>query len=213
MHRNEAPAASKQSVVLVDDDEFFRKALERVFRSAGFAVESFGDAESLLRSFIPKPEACLLLDLRMPAVGGLELQERLNRRGIDLPVIIYTGNADVPVTVKAMQAGAFAVLEKPLSDELLIEQVRAAIASARARRARRGQIALAQARLGLLSERELQTARHLAEGLSAPEIAELLGISPRTVEAHRMNLFRKLEIKSIAKLARLFVLADLGDAA
>jgi len=201
-----------QSVAIVDDDEFFRKALERVFRSAGFSVESFAAAETFLLTYIPKSETCVILDLRMPHMGGLEIQERLKQRGIDLPVIIYTGNADVPVTVKAMQAGAFAVLEKPVSNELLIEQVRTAISSTRVRQAHRRQIALARARLGLLTDRERQTAKHLAEGLSAPEIADLLGISPRTVEAHRMNLFRKLEIKSSAKLASLLVLADLGDA-
>lgn len=202
---------SEQSVVIVDDEEFFRKALERVFRSAGFRVESFASAETFLSQYIPKDEACLILDLRMPIVGGLELQERLKKRGIDLPVIIYTGNADVAVTVQAMQAGAFAVIEKPLSSELLIQQVRTAISSARTRRARRIQIGVARAKLGLLTERELQVARHLADGLSGPEMATELGISPRTIDAHRTNLFRKLEIKSSAALARLFVLAEFGD--
>ncbi|BAL22400.1 response regulator transcription factor [Azoarcus sp. KH32C] len=203
--------ATEQWVAIVDDDEAFRKSLERVFRSAGFHVESFGGAESFLAGYIPKDEACIILDLRMPFVGGLELHERMKARGIDLPVIIYTGNADVPVTVRAMQAGTFAVLEKPLSNELLIEQVRLAIASTRGRRARRGQIAVARARLALLTERERETALHLVDGLSAREVADRLGISPRTVEAHRMNLFRKLEIKSGAELSRLFVLAELGD--
>lgn len=197
-----------QSVVIVDDDDFFRNALERIFRSAGFEVESFASAEIFLSQYRPKSEACLILDLRMPNVGGLELQDRMKQRGIDLPVIIYTGNADVPVTVQAMQAGAFAVIEKPLSSELLIAHVRTAISGARARRARRAQIGLARAKLGLLTERELQVARHLAEGLSGPDMAAVLGISPRTIDAHRSNLFRKLEIKSIAALTRLLMLAE-----
>lgn len=200
-----------QSVVIVDDDDFFRKALERVFHSAGFRVESFASAETFLANYLSKEEACLILDLRMPRLGGLELLDRLKERGIDVPVIIYSGNADVPVTVQAMQAGAFAVIEKPLSSELLIARVRAAIADTRTRRARRIQIGAARAKLELLTERELEVARHLADGLSSPEMADVLGISPRTVDAHRMNLFRKLEIKSIAALARLFVLAELGD--
>ncbi|NMG45534.1 response regulator [Aromatoleum toluvorans] len=203
--------SGEQSVAIVDDDDFFRKALERVFRSAGFRVESFASPETFLASYIPKEEACLILDLRMPRIGGLELLDRLKDRGIDVPVIIYSGNADVPVAVQAMQAGAFAVIQKPLSSELLISQVRMAIAETRPRRARRLQVAAARAKLGLLTERELEVARYLAEGLSSPEMADVLSISPRTVDAHRTNLFRKLEIKSIAALARLFVLDELGD--
>ncbi len=200
--------ASPESVAIVDDDALFRKALERVFRSAGFAVESYADAETFLTTYMPKSDGCIVLDLRMPFVGGLEVQEHLVRRGIDLPVIIYTGNADVQVTVRAMQAGAFTVLEKPQSNELLIEQVRTAIARTRPRRTYRCKVALARARLGLLTERERETARHLAMGMSAPEIGRLLGISPRTVEAHRTNLFRKLEIRSGAELAQLLVYSD-----
>ncbi|AYH43273.1 response regulator [Azoarcus sp. DN11] len=203
--------SADQSVAIVDDDDFFRKALERVFHSAGFRTESFAAAEAFLASYIPKDEACIILDLRMPRLGGLELLDRLKERGIDVPVIIYTGNADVPVTVQAMQAGAYAVVEKPLSSELLITRVRAAITDARARRTRRNQSASARAKLKLLTEREIEVARHLTEGLSSPEMADLLGISPRTVDAHRANLLRKLEIRSIAALARLFVLTELGD--
>lgn len=200
-----------QSVAIVDDDDLFRKSLERVFRSAGFGVESFANAASFLANYIPKDEGCIVLDLRMPFVSGLEIQEQLLLRGIDVPLIIHSGNVDVPVAVRAMQAGAFAVLEKPISDELLIEQVRNAIATTRARRARRRSGALARIKLGLLTEREHETARHVARGLSAPEVAALLGISQRTVEAHRLNLFRKLEIRSSAELARLFVLAELAE--
>lgn len=209
MNTDDTPAVPH--VAVVDDDAFFRRALERIFSSAGFRVESFGDAESFLSGYIPKPDACIILDLRMPFIGGLEIQQRLKDRHIDVPVIIYTGNADVPVTVAAMQAGAFAVLEKPLSSELLIMQTRAAIASSKERRAKRVQAMHARARLGLLTEREREAAKHLADGLSAPRIGEVLGISPRTVEAHRVNVFRKLEVKSAAELARLIVLAELGE--
>lgn len=201
-----------QSVAIVDDDEHVRKALERVFRSAQFVVESFPNAESFLTGYIPKNEGCIILDLRMPFVGGLEILEQLKVRGVSVPVIIYSGNADVPVAVRAMQAGAFIVLEKPVSNELLIDHVRTAITATRKQRAQRKRSAIAGIKLRLLTEREYETARHVAEGLSAPEIATCLGISQRTVEAHRLNLFRKLEIRSSAELARLFVLAELeGD--
>lgn len=111
----------------------------------------------------------------MPSVGGLELQDRLKQRGIDLPVIIYMSNADVPLTVQAIHAGAFAVIEKPLSSELRIAHVRTAISGARARRARRVQAGLARAKLGLLAERELQVARHVVDGFSGPVMVPVLG--------------------------------------
>lgn len=202
---------SEQSVFIVDDDEPFRNAVRRVFRSAGFRVETFDSAATFLSGYQPCDEACLILDLRMPEVGGLELLERLRQRKIDLPVIIYTGNADVPVTVRAMQAGAFAVVEKPFSDELLIERVRDAITSSRTRRARNATIAAARVRLGKLTARERQIADHLAKGLSALAVAAILKISSRTVEAHRANLFRKLEVATSAELAQLVLWASLGD--
>ncbi|WP_018989527.1 response regulator transcription factor [Aromatoleum toluclasticum] len=200
----------EQSVFIVDDDESFLNAARRVFRSAGFRVETFESAGAFLSAYRPCDEACLILDLRMPGVGGLELLERLRERQIDLPVIIYTGNADVPVTVRAMQAGAFSVVEKPFSDELLIARVREAIASSRTRRVRNATIAEARAKLAALTEREREIARCLADGLSAPQIGARLGISARTVEAHRANLFRRLDVTSIAIVARLMLWADLG---
>lgn len=209
-HRDDS-MSSEQSVFIVDDDEAFCNAVRRVFRSAGFRVETYASAAAFLSGYHACDEACLILDLRMPDVGGLELLERLQQRQIDLPVIIYTGNADVPVTVRAMRMGAFAVVEKPFSDELLIERVRDAITSSRPRRVRNASIAAARAKLGALTEREREIARHLAAGLSAPQIGARLDISARTVEAHRANLFRKLDVSSIATVAQLVLWADLGN--
>ncbi|WP_024303045.1 response regulator transcription factor [Pseudogulbenkiania sp. MAI-1] len=202
-----------QTVFVVDDDDFFRNALQRIFRSAGFQVETFASAELFLEGYKPCEESCLILDLRMPEVGGLELLKCLQQRQIDLPVIVYTGNADVQVAVRAMQEGAFTLIEKPLSSELLIEQARAAITSSRFKRARQAKVAKARESLALLTERETQVAKCLAEGLSAAETASCLGISARTVEVHRANLFRKLQIKSSAVLAQLVLLAEQNDIA
>lgn len=200
----------EQVVFVVDDDEFFRKGVARIFASAGFQVHTYDSAEGFLESYRGCDEGCLVLDLRMPEVGGLEVLQRLRQARIDLPVIIYTGNADVPVTVRAMQQGAFALLEKPASSELLIEEVRAAICRSRGRRARLAKVAAARMRLAALSGREREIALCLAEGLSAPEVACRLQISTRTVEAHRARLFHKLEIKSVAALAQIVLLTQLG---
>lgn len=202
---------NKQTVFIVDDDDFFRSMLQEIFCSAGFEVAAFARADHFLSTCSDTAESCLILDLRMPLVGGLELQRVLRRRGIDLPVIIYTGNADVPVAVRAMREGAFSVIEKPVNSELLIEQVREAIAASRRRRARRDRITDARNRLAALTEREREIAYSLGEGLSAPELAGRLALSARTIEAHRANLFRKLKIRSGIDLGRLTLLAEMDD--
>jgi two-component system response regulator FixJ len=202
---------SGQTVFIVDDDDHLRGLLQHVFKSAGFRVVAFASAAQFLEGYAACPESCLLLDLRMPKVGGLELLKSLQRRRIDLPVIIYTGNADVQVAVRAMQEGAFSVIEKPLSGELLIEQVRTAINNTRPQRSRQARIEQARAGLALLSKREKEVAEYLASGLSAAEAAAQLGISVRTVEAHRVNLFRKLQINSSTLLAQIVLLAELGE--
>lgn len=201
----------EQTVFVVDDDAGSRAALARLFRSAGFRVASFAEAHEFQMAFAPCAEACLVLDLRMPGVGGLELLASVRACDPCLPVIIYTGYADVAVSVRAMQEGACDVVEKPLDNDLLIERVRLAIARSRKSRERRDRIVAARCQLSALSEREQQVAQHLMVGRSAQEIAPLLFISPRTVEAHRGSIFRKLDIKSTALLARLMVLAESED--
>lgn len=192
-----------QTVFIIDDDDFFRNTLQRIFQSTGFQVETFASANLFLEGYKHCEESCLILDLRMPEVGGLEVLRRMQQQKIDLPVIVYTGNADVQVAVRAMREGAFTLIEKPLSSELLIEQVRAAIASTRTQRAHHAKAVRARECLNLLTERERQVAQCLAEGLSAAEAASTLGISTRTVEVHRANLFHKLQIKSIVVLAKM----------
>ena len=199
-------------IYIIDDDNFFRNTMQLVFRSAGFAVETFSSAPAFLASLPPTNEsACLILDLRMPEMSGLEMLHRLRERGNDAPVIVYTGNADVESAVRAMRKGAFTVIQKPFSNELLIEQVREAISSGQRIRRRHAAIRDAQHKLGLLTERELSIARELGTGKSAREVASALGLSSRTVEAHRANIFRKGDLNSSVALARLILLAEFGD--
>lgn len=204
--------AERATVFIVDDDEQTRKSLVRLFRSAGYDAIPFASAREFLDSLSPCADACLILDLRMPDMGGLELQDTLKARGISLPLILYTGHADVPVAVRAMQAGAFEVIEKPFSGEFLVERVRLARERHRKQHQRQELTRSARDKLGRLSRRELEVANLLADGFSAPEVGRRLHISPRTVETHRVNALNKLCIRSVAELAKLILAASLDSA-
>ena len=201
----------EMTVHIVDDDDLVRLTLEQLFRSAGFRAHAYADAESFLASSNIHDNSCLILDLRMPINSGLWLHAELRKSGIDLPVIIYTGNADVDVAVKLMSDGVYTLLQKPMSNELLIQKVQEAIHSHKQAKHRTQPMRQAQQQLKKLSERERQVSMLLVDGLSAPDISQRLQLSPRTVEAHRARIFDKLEIRSVAQLAKLVVLADTAD--
>ena len=185
--------------------------MARVFRASGFAVESHACAERFLARPLPEGDTCLILDLRMPGLNGVEVIERLRGAGASIPIIVYTGYADVPVAVRMMQAGAFDVLEKPFSNELLVSRVRAAMASERKCRQIRNQITDARARLGRLTEREREVAARLVAGDTAPAIARSLNLSARTIEAHRVRILQKIDCPSVVALAQLSLLSELPD--
>lgn len=201
--------AEQLAVYLVDDNDSIRETLTRVFRSAGFEVLAYASSEEFLDQMVYRERAALLLDLRMPGISGLELLDRLQTADFFHPVLIYTGYADVAVTVEALSQGAFTLIEKPISNELLIAKIKSAVDKFDKNRAQRLKQKAALDSLENLTARERQLAEQLAEGKSAKEIGEELNLSPRTVETHRMNIMRKLQVKSVAQLAQVILLADL----
>lgn len=197
-------------IMIVDDDEGTRNSLCRLFHTAGYETRPFATAKDFLNCRPPDDNACLILDLRMPEMGGLELLDALKASGMNFPVILYTGHADVPITVRVMQAGAFEVIEKPFSGDLLVERVRQAMARYHSQRQRQVLIRSARESLASLTAREHEVAQLLADGLSAAEVGSRLHISARTVETHRSRILDKLNIRSVAELAKLTLAATLG---
>ena len=205
------PMNEELAVYLVDDDDAVRATLTNVFKSAGFEVLAYPSSQDFLNALPYREQAALLLDLRMPGMSGLELLKQLQEIDFVHPVLIYTGYADVAVTVEALTKGAFTLIEKPTSNELLIQKVKEAIDKSGAARVQRGKRRAAAEALDLLTPRERQMVELLAEGESAKVIGEKLHLSPRTVETHRMNILRKLQVKSVAQLAQIVLLADFSD--
>lgn len=190
-------------VYVVDDDEKVRKALAWLLASVGLESKGFASARDFLGQVTAARPSCVLLDLRMPQMGGLELQERLTARGLDIPIIFVTGYGDVPTAVRAMRAGAIDFIEKPFSDQTLIECVQQAMSrSIEQHKAREEQAGLS-ARMDRLTQREHEVMELVIEGLPNKRIAVQLGLSERTVEIHRAHVMEKLEVDSVAKLVCL----------
>jgi RNA polymerase sigma factor (sigma-70 family) len=189
-------------IYVVDDDDAFRDSLRWLLESAGYRVAVFPSAERFLAAYRPSPNACLLLDVRMPGLSGIELQAELTRRGDAIPIIFITGHGDVPMAVEAVKMGAFDFIEKPCADSrllALIERVSAEGAPARQEHAQR---LSAAARLRTLSEREREVLDLVVVGRKNKQIAEGLGISVKTVEAHRARAMEKMGATSIAEVVR-----------
>jgi FixJ family two-component response regulator len=191
------------TVFIVDDDPAICAALARLFKFAGLPAKSFASArEFLAQAPVPGP-GCLVLDLRLPGLSGLDLQEELARAGIDLPIIFLTAHGSVPASVKAMKAGAVDFLEKPVENQTLLVAVHQALERDRqARRAQTRRQAL-QERFATLTPRERQVFQMVAAGQLNKEIAFDLGTAERTIKVHRANLMRKLNCQSLAELVRL----------
>jgi len=188
-------------VFVVDDDNDFRQSLCWLLEGEGFQVEGFASAESFLSGYQGQM-GCLLLDIRMPEISGLALQQKLNERAIQLPVIILTGHGDVPMAVTAMKQGAVDFIEKPFDDEALLAMVRQNLKLAEQRFAALSNRAEIDTLYQTLSRREKQVMALVIEGNVNREIAEQLGISPKTVEVHRSRVMSKMRADSLPELVQ-----------
>lgn len=202
------PPPPSRQVHLVDDDPEVLKSLALLLRSAGYRVVAHSEARQLLAALDHDPEAgCAVVDLRMPGMDGLTLARAIHARKVKLPVLIVTGHADVKLAVRALREGALDLIEKPYDEKRLLDSVAQALARGEAVAARQRAQAAAAARLGMLSAREREVFDALVEGLSNKEAATRLGISVRTVEAHRANLMQRLGAESLPELVRLAITA------
>jgi two-component system, LuxR family, response regulator FixJ len=196
-------------VHIVDDEEPVRRSLAFLLGSAGFAVRTHAAAADFLAIASEIKNGCLVTDLRMPDIDGVELLRRLNQAGMMLPAIVVTGHGDVQMAVEAMKNGALDFIEKPFSDETLIESIQRAVDRASSRLDAEVEGNRTRERLSSLSERELQVLKGVVRGQANKTIAFELGISPRTVEVYRAGLMAKMQAKGLAELVRMVMGIDL----
>jgi FixJ family two-component response regulator len=197
-------------VYIVDDDEAICSSLRLLLKSCGIPATSHGSAEAFLSAYDPEQPGCLVLDVRMPGMSGLELQDELNRRGAIIPVIFVTGHGDVPMAVEAMRHGATDFLQKPFGDQEFTDRIQRALALDQRNRATLGQKDQIRARLAALTRRELQVLRLVTLGKANKVIAGELGVSQRTVEIHRAHLMEKMGATSLAHLVRMTMSVEMG---
>jgi two-component system response regulator FixJ len=201
---------SDRAVVhVIDDDEAARQSLAFLLGTAGIAVQTYESAVAFLKAVTEVKAGCIITDVRMPGISGIDLLRRLNELRLEIPVIVITGHGDVPLAVEAMKIGAADFLEKPFDDEMLLASVRSALDRRdrdRRRRAERGEI---ERRLAMLSNRERDVLEGLVAGRANKQIAFDLGISPRTVEIYRANLMTKMEAATLSDLVRMAVIAGI----
>ena len=192
-----------KTVIVVDDDASVRRALARLLYSAGYRVEESDSAESFLEAYPAIDAACAVLDVKLPQLDGIALQEKLSKRNGYPPIVFLTGYADIPMTVRAIKNGAVDFLEKPVDEEDLLAAVREAVRLDKTNRARAERLQALRARFDLLTQREAEVLRHVIKGTLNKQIAGQLNISEKTVKVHRARVMGKLGIRSVAELVRL----------
>jgi len=198
--RSQGGVVDKPIVFVIDDDDSMRRSLERLLRSVDLDVETFASAQDFLRQPMPDRPVCLVLDLRLPGPSGLDLQESLIRSGHDVPIIFISGHADVPSSVRAIKAGAVDFLQKPFSDQALLDIIHGALRRDREASRDRSEIADIQQRFGSLTPREGDVLRLVIQGRRNKQIASELGISAATVKLHRARAMVKTKAGSVAEL-------------
>jgi two-component system response regulator FixJ len=214
MLESNLPPQVQPTVYVVDDDQATRKSLRWLVETLGVPVQTFHSGASFLDSYDPAQPGCLVLDVMMGGMSGLDLQKELNGRQIEIPVIVLTGYGDVPTAVRALKNGAVEFLEKPFDGEILLEHVRRALEIDAGRRRERDASEVVRQRLSRLTPRENEILGLVVEGLSSKEIATQLDVSFKTVEAHRAKIMRKMEANGVAQLVRMVVTAtELGHSA
>jgi two-component system, LuxR family, response regulator FixJ len=197
----------KRQVYVVDDDEAVRDSLSALLESKGYAVGSLGSAAEFLALAPSLPAGCLIVDVRMPEMDGLELQQRLIEHNLGFPLIVITGHGDVPLAVRAMKAGAVDFIEKPFASEAILGSLAGAFARIATPSEQNPAVVTAAVKLDLLSPREREVLEGLLAGLPNKSIAYDLGISPRTVEIHRARVMDKMGARSLSELVRLALAA------
>jgi FixJ family two-component response regulator len=198
------------TIFVVDDYAPGRRSISRLLRAAGFAVTAFASAGEFLAHYDPQASGCLVLDLTMPAVSGLELQGILADRGSLLPIIFLTAHGDIPKSVQAMKRGASDFLMKPVNDEDLLAAVRAAIEKDRVLRREQAELSEIRARVAMLTPREREVLEYVVAGKLNKQIAGELGTVEQTVKIHRAHVMQKMRVQSVAELVRLTQRCGIG---
>jgi FixJ family two-component response regulator len=192
-----------KKVFLVDDEPGLLKSLTRLLRAEGFTVSSFATAEEFLSHWRSTDWGCLLLDVAMPGIDGLQLQERLGRNGVTLPIVFLSGHGDIPTSVRAMKAGAIDFLTKPVNDTDLLNAIQSALRKAEAQRVLAAEVAGLRERLELLTPRERDVLQHVISGKLNKQIAADLGTGVQNIKIHRGRVMEKMRASSVADLVRM----------
>lgn len=195
------------TIYIVDDDQAIRHAMSLLMQSVGLKCEIFPSADDFLEGHTNDRSGCLVLDIRMPGMGGLELQQQLREEDCSLPIIFITGHGDIPMAVEAMQQGAFDFIQKPFRDQELLDRIQDALKTEREQRSQRQQQSAVRERLERLTKREREVFDLVVTGKPNKIIAHELGVSQRTVEIHRARVMEKMEARSLADLVRMQITA------